>query len=280
MTRIAANGVHLNAEVSGNGPPVLLLHGFTGSAATWSPLRAWPGFTLVAADILGHGESDSPADFRRYRMERCAEDILTLMDHLRIEKAAVLGYSMGGRLALHLAAHAPERLTALVLESASPGIEDEREREARRRSDEELASAIEAGGLEAFVDRWEALPLFASQTRLPSGVREGLRRQRLRNNPAGLANSLRGMGAGVQPPLWNRLPEMRAPALLIAGALDEKYCELAHRMATSMPNARLEIAPEAGHAVHLEQPELFASAVRRFLEDCLRTQLEEAARCP
>jgi 2-succinyl-6-hydroxy-2,4-cyclohexadiene-1-carboxylate synthase len=279
VSRIAVNGVRLNAEMSGEGPALLLLHGFTGSAATWAPFRAsWPGFTLVAVDLPGHGGSACAPDRGRYGMESCVEDLLALLDHLRIEKAAVLGYSMGGRVALHLAASAPGA-EALILESASPGIEDPQERAERRKSDEALASAIEAGGVEAFVDRWEALPLFASQTRLPPAVREGLRRQQLGNSAAGLASSLRGMGAGAQAPLWDRLPELRVPALLIAGGLDEKYCGLARRMAAALPNARLEVVPEAGHAVHLEQPESFASAATRFLEDCARKQPEEAARC-
>ena len=143
MTRIIVNGAHLNVEVRGAGPALLLLHGFTGSAATWtSHLDAWDGFTTVAVDLLGHGDSDCPPDPRRYRMERCVEDMTALLDELAIGQAAVLGYSMGGRIALHLALHAPDRLWALVLESASPGIEDAKEREKRVRADAALAESI------------------------------------------------------------------------------------------------------------------------------------------
>lgn len=270
MTRIAVNGVHLNVEVQGEGPALLLLHGFTGSSATWTPhLEAWRGFTTVAVDMLGHGASDCPADPRRYRMERCVEDLTALLDRLAIGQAAVLGYSMGGRVALHLALQAPERLWALVLESASPGIEDAQEREARVRSDAALAEAIERDGIVAFVDHWQALPLFASQARLPVAVREELRRQRLGNQPRGLANSLRGMGAGLQEPLLPRLGSIRIPVLLLVGALDERYCALAGWMATVLPRARLKVVADAGHAVHLEQPQAFASAVRDFLQECL-----------
>ena len=279
--RIAVNGVHLNVDVRGQGPALLLLHGFTGSAATWTPhLDAWRGFTTVAVDLLGHGASDCPADQRRYRMERCAEDLVALLDRLDVRRAAVLGYSMGGRIALRLALQAPERLWAMVLESASPGIEDASEREERARSDADLAEAIERDGVEAFLERWQALPLFASQARLPAALQEELRRQRLRNDPRGLASSLRGMGAGQQEPLLARMGGIRMPVLAIAGALDDKYCALARRMAVALPCARTEIVPDAGHAVHLERPQAFAGAARGFLEGCaLREQRREGVRC-
>lgn len=282
--RIAVNGVHLNVEVSGEGPPLLLLHGFSGSAATWTPhLEAWQGFTTIAVELLGHGASDCPADRRRYRMERCLDDLVALLDRLPASggrRAAVLGYSMGGRVALRLALRAPERLWALVMESASPGIEDASERAARARSDADLADDIERDGLEAFVERWQALPLFASQARLPVAVRDELRRQRLQNDPQGLAGSLRGLGAGRQEPVLARMDEIRIPVLLLTGALDDKYCALARRMAAALPCARTEVVPDAGHAVHLERPQAFAGAVRGFLEECLqRERRRESVRC-
>ena len=268
--RIDVNGIHLNATVTGAGPALLLLHGFTGSGAAWQPfLDAWRGFTVIAVDLLGHGSSCCPADPACYRMERCVEDLVVLMDRLGVERTAVLGYSMGGRVALHLALAAPDRLWALVLEGASPGIEDASERHARRQSDEALAAAIERDGVEAFVSRWEALPLFASQARLPASVRDKLRRQRLASDPIGLAGSLRGLGAGGQDPLWCNLGEIGVPALIIAGGLDGKYSALARRMAAAMPNARAEVVAAAGHAVHLEQPEAFAAIVKGFMEECL-----------
>jgi 2-succinyl-6-hydroxy-2,4-cyclohexadiene-1-carboxylate synthase len=284
VSRVAVNGVCLNLETTGEGPALLLLHGFTGSAATWAPFRErWPGFTLIAPDLLGHGTSDCPVDSSRYSMERCVEDLCTLLDRLGVDRVSVLGYSMGGRVALHLALAAPERLSALILESASPGIENPRERAARRDADDTLAAAIEREGVESFIDHWEALPLFASQARLPTVVREKLRRQRLASDPRGLANSLRGAGAGAHEPLWSRLAELSAlggPALLIVGDLDEKYCAIARRMTAATPDARLAVVPEAGHAVHLEQPAAFADVVRLFLATSLRTEQREGeVRC-
>ncbi len=267
MTLLGVNGARLGVHVEGEGPALLLLHGFTGSSATWTPhLAAFEGFATVSVDLLGHGDSDAPPTPSRYRMERCVDDLTSLLDDMEIDRAAVLGYSMGGRVALQFALRAPDRLWALVLESASPGIEDAEEREERVRSDAALADKIERNGVESFVDRWQAIPLFASQDRLSADVREELRRQRLRNSPVGLANSLRGAGAGVEDPVIRRLREIDIPTLLIAGALDQKYVALAHKMSDALPCARTQIVPDAGHATHLEQPETFDRAVREFLQ--------------
>jgi 2-succinyl-6-hydroxy-2,4-cyclohexadiene-1-carboxylate synthase len=261
--RVPVNGIHLNVEQHGDGPPLLLLHGFTGSAATWAPFldALADRFRTVAVDLHGHGRSDCPADPARYRLEGAVDDLLALLDRLDIERFALLGYSLGGRLALHLALAAPDRAHTLVLESASPGILDPRERRRRVRSDERLARLLEREGIEAFVDRWEQLPLFSTQARLPSTVRAALRAQRLRNDPRGLANSLRGAGAGVQEPLFDRLREVRQPTLLLVGDLDAKYCELGLTMAKAMPAATPAVIEGAGHAVHLERPDAFLGVV-------------------
>jgi 2-succinyl-6-hydroxy-2,4-cyclohexadiene-1-carboxylate synthase len=273
MSRVEVNGISLNLEVSGSGYPLLLLHGFTGDLTTWDPfLDAWSGFRLVRVDIIGHGKSDSPADPKRYSMQHAVDDLIALLDKLGIEETAVLGYSMGGRLALHLALAAPGRLWGLVLESASPGIADPKERKARVASDNALAESIERDGLEAFVDRWQAQPLFASQANFPPDVFERQRRQRLASNPLGLANSLRGMGAGTQDYLSPRLRELTMPTLLLAGALDEGYASLAREMAPPLTQAEIQIISDAGHAAHLEQPEAFGEIVARFLTRSLEAR--------
>jgi 2-succinyl-6-hydroxy-2,4-cyclohexadiene-1-carboxylate synthase len=268
-------GAHLNVERWGQvksqsreDEPLVLLHGFTGSAETWEPFARTLGarFSLVAVDLLGHGCSDSPVDSERYRIDRCVEDLLTLLDRLQLERIHLLGYSLGGRVALHLALAAPERVGTLVLESASPGLGDPSERAARLKADAELASLLERDGVEAFVDRWERHPLFATQNRLPSDVRSRLRAQRLRSNPAGLAGSLRGAGAGAQEALHERLREVRQPALLLVGELDSKYREMGRFMAAAMPEATLVVVPNSGHAIHLEQPAFFEQYVLDFLE--------------
>jgi 2-succinyl-6-hydroxy-2,4-cyclohexadiene-1-carboxylate synthase len=271
VRRVAADGVHLNVEIAGDGYPLLLLHGFTGSAATWQPLTSvWGAFRTIAVDLVGHGASDAPLDEPRYSMERCVTGLVSILDALSVERAAVLGYSLGGRVALHLALAAPERVAALVLESASPGIEDRHERAARIASDRALADRIERDGIEAFIDEWEKLPLWATQSDLPESVRRALRAQRLRNSARGLANSLRGMGAGAQEPVRARLGELSMPVLLVAGEQDQKYRDLAAEMRERIAGARADIIEGAGHAVHLERPEVFAPIVKEFLASCLQ----------
>ncbi|MBV9281141.1 MAG: 2-succinyl-6-hydroxy-2,4-cyclohexadiene-1-carboxylate synthase [Chloroflexi bacterium] len=265
--RVPVNGIQLNVEQRGSGPPLLLLHGFTGSVATWAPLMdALAGrFRTVAVDLHGHGGSDCPADPARYRLDRAAGDVLALLDRLDIGRFALLGYSLGGRLALHLALAAPGRAHTLVLESASPGILDPQERRGRVESDERLARILEREGIEVFVERWEQHPLFRTQARLPSTVRAALRAQRLRSDPRGLANSLRGAGAGIQEPLVDRLRELRQPTLVLVGELDARYRELGLMMANAMPAATLAVVEGAGHAVHLERPEEFLEIVLRHI---------------
>lgn len=261
------NGAQYYVEQAGDGPPLLLLHGFTGAVGAWTPhAAAWASqFRTIAVDLLGHGASDAPADSARYSMERTVADLTALLDALGLPRAFVLGYSMGGRVALHFAAAQPARVAGLVLESASPGLRSAAERAARVASDEELAVFVEREGVAAFVARWEALPLWASQARLPDATRAASRAARLRNSARGLANSLRGLGTGAQAPLHDRLHDIAMPTLLIAGALDPKYAAIAGDMAARLPDARTAIVPEAGHAAHLEQPAAFDRVVAAFL---------------
>jgi 2-succinyl-6-hydroxy-2,4-cyclohexadiene-1-carboxylate synthase len=267
MSRLTINDMQYYVECRGAGAPLLLLHGFTGSSATWAPhVAAWPASSL-AVDQPGHGQTDAPANPARYRMDATVADLVALLDQLGVERAHVLGYSMGGRVALHLAAAHPERVAMLILESASPGLATQAERDARVAADTALAASIERDGIAAFVDRWEALPLWASQARLPDEVRAGLRAQRLNNRAVGLANSLRGLGTGAQAPLHDRLADLPMPALVIAGRLDAKFAAIARAMAAALPQGRLALVPEAGHAVHLEQPAPFDRLVAGFLEE-------------
>ena len=196
MTKVAAavdvdvgDGLQLHVVRSGSGPALLMLHGFTGSAATWAPLSEALGdrFATIAVDLPGHRASSAPADSARYALGRLAADLARVLDRLGVARAAVLGYSMGGRAALRFALEHPDRVTALVLESSSPGIADPAERASRRAADVALAEAIERDGVAAFVERWEALPLWATQRALPAAARDKLRAQRLANTPLGLS---------------------------------------------------------------------------------------------
>lgn len=270
MTRLTAtpSGHRYRVEVAGAGPALLLLHGFTGDSGAWRRFaRETRGdFRVIGVDILGHGESDKPAAVASYSMSAVAADIIDLLDQLEMTAARLLGYSMGGRLALFLALHYPERFKSLMLESASPGLADSVERAERRHRDVALAAGIEARGIDWFVDYWERLPLWASQAELPADVLEAQRKQRLANDARGLANSLRGMGAGAQPSLWEALASVRMPTLLLAGEHDDKFRRINRAMAAKIPKRRLAVIPSAGHNTHLENPADFARAVRSFLQ--------------
>jgi 2-succinyl-6-hydroxy-2,4-cyclohexadiene-1-carboxylate synthase len=259
--------LRLHAAISGSGHPLMLLHGFTGSVETWAPLRPdlEREYRVIAVDLPGHGRSSSPPDPGRYSLRRVASDLVDVMDEIGIDRATVIGYSMGGRAALHLAAAHPDRVAGLILESASAGSSDPELRKARADSDEELAGFIEREGVAAFVDRWERLPLWESQKNLPASVRTALREQRLSNTAAGLANSLRGAGAAADPLSEGALARINAATLLIAGALDPKYVGIARQLADSIPHARVAVIPDAGHAVHLERPRAMLGTVHEFL---------------
>jgi 2-succinyl-6-hydroxy-2,4-cyclohexadiene-1-carboxylate synthase len=229
--------------------PVVALHGFAGTGRTWDPV----GDGLIAPDLPGHG---SAADVWPVSFDTCVERILAVAP----ERFVLAGYSMGGRIALHVALAAPARVSRLVLLSTSAGIEDPGERERRREADEQFAGEVETGTIEAFADRWMALELFAGE---PPDSRERWRADILRNEPAGLAASLRGVGAGAMTPLWGRLSELKMPVRLAAGERDAKYRVLADRMAREFRGeVETVVVPGAGHALPREAPAAVASLVQ------------------
>lgn len=259
---------YIDAAPDRNDLPVLVaLHGFTGDCTTWMELATalLPSWRTIALDLPGHGETPWARRDPPCTLDRSAELMASVLERLGVRQSALLGYSMGGRLALAAALHARELFSCLVLESASAGIQDTGTRARRRRDDEALAARIVGDGIERFVDGWERLPLFASQQQLLPHRRATLRRQRLGCSPEGLAASLRGMGAGVQDWLGDRLHELGRPVLLVAGALDAKYRAIAADMGSAIGGARVEIVPDAGHAVHLEAPDRFRDLVSEFL---------------
>lgn len=267
MSYIKIHGIYYHLQRAGQGEPLVLLHGFTGSGQSWEQHRPYfeRSYSVITLDLPGHGSTESPADPARYAIDATARDLIALFDWLLLRRVHLLGYSMGGRVALYLAAHYPNRLKSLILVGASPGIADPAERAARAAHDRQLAGRIEQSGIEAFIDYWENLPLFASQRDLPAAERIRLREARLRNNPLGLGNSLRGLSTGVQPSLWHMLDTLEMPTLLMAGALDTKFVGINQQMAQKMPCARLAIIPGAGHMPQLEQPLHFQRAALDFL---------------
>jgi len=253
----------------GEGEPLLLLHGFTGSWRAWGDSllvglarRRW----VLALDLPGHGSTSVPDDPAFHTLSAVVATCVRVLDRRGIRDADWLGYSMGGRMALGAAVMEPERVRRLILESASPGLEHPEERALRRESDARRAAGIETGGVEAFVEEWLSLPLFATQARLPPRVRARERTRRLGNRARGLAASLRGAGTGNQPSFWGDLPGLRIPVLLLSGGDDLRYGEVAGRMASRLPSATHRVVVGAGHAVHLERPREWLLEVGRFLE--------------
>jgi len=262
---INLNGVNYYYEIAGQGEPLMLLHGFTGDVSTWKLSRLSDSFKVITIDIIGHGKSDAPADPNRYTMEAVAKDLCDMLNILGINRIHLLGYSMGGRLALSFTMFYPERVKTLILESSSPGLKTEEERKNRIRQDEYLANTILEDGIEHFVNYWENIPLFKSQTQLPEQVQKSIRKQRLKNSPLGLANSLRGMGTGRQPSWWDHLQKCELPVLLLTGELDQKFCRIAKDMEADLPNCQHIIFPNVGHTIHLEEIDTFDQSVLLFL---------------
>ncbi len=268
--RIAVDGDLVVADVHGEAhqDTVLLLHGFTGDRTAWDAVASALAATqrVVVPDLPGHGETRVRDETGRHGMSHTCRLLEGLAAALAIERCTVVGYSMGGRLALHLALEMPELVERLVLESASPGLATDEERSARREANEGLARFIESHPIEAFVDRWEALPLFATQQALLPAARSRIRSRRLACDRGGLAASLREMGTGAQAWLGDRLAEVGAPVLLIAGQRDAKFAGIARGMQRSFPDARLCVIPGVGHDVHTEAPSAFLDVVRDFLQ--------------
>ncbi len=225
------------------------VHGFTQTGSSWAPVDdALPEDPGVRLSLFPEVSSDTT--------------FTDAAGRLGIATATYVGYSQGGRLCLQLALDRPELVRRLVLVSASPGIADPAARAARVEADERLAQEIERDGVDAFLDRWLAQPLFAT---LPA-ERAGLDQRRAQNTVERLTSQLRVLGQGAQPSSWDRLGELRMPVLLIVGALDTKYADLAQRMAASITDVRVEVIDGAGHACHLEQPERVAHLLASFTE--------------
>lgn len=265
--QLLRDGLELAVRVRGRGTPILLCHGFTGSSEAWGKSLIEElalSFQVIAPDLIGHGHSSKPANPNRYTMDAQVDDLCEVLDGLGVPSAIWVGYSMGGRLALGGALRRPQRVQALVLEGASPGLASPPARSERREADDALARRIVADGIAAFVDYWLALPLFASQQSLPKATRIRIRALKLENDPHALAASLRGFGTGSQPALWGDLTSLQPPGLFLAGEKDTKFMALAQEMAALAPDARRQSVANAGHAAHLEAPRAWLACVQDF----------------
>lgn len=262
---IDVNGATYAYTTQGEGEVLILLHGFTGTRKTWDNLiKKWHhAYQVLTIDLPGHGETMT----RHPRtMEMVVDDLRNIVRKLNIDRAHFIGYSMGGRTALAYALTYPETVLTVTLESASPGLASHKERAERRQKDGGLIERLKSGGLESFINFWENIPLFATQKRLPKDVQTSVRKERLSQSTEGLIASLRYMGTGQQPSLWNNLQSLQRHVLLIVGGQDEKFVRLNEQMKRHLPKATLKVIKQAGHTVHLEQPMKFYHEVTTFIQ--------------
>ncbi|HEV2974773.1 MAG TPA: 2-succinyl-6-hydroxy-2,4-cyclohexadiene-1-carboxylate synthase [Solirubrobacteraceae bacterium] len=236
------------------------MHGFSGTRHAWDEVIARldrERYRPLAVDLPGHGDAtdvEGPITF-----EKCVDAVLAQAP----ERFALCGYSMGGRIALHVALAAPERVSRLALVSSSPGIEDDAERAARRAADRALADELEQVPYEDFVERWRGQPLFADE---PAAVGERAREDQRRNEPSSLAAALRGIGTGEMVALWSRLGQLTMPVTVIVGERDAKFRAIGERMAKLLADVSLLVVP-GGHALALESPDRLVCALERSIDE-------------
>ncbi len=260
------NGTQCTTDVwtggSQEGPIWLGIHGFTGTGADF---ESWfnhlsPELNWEAPDLPGHGRWLGPRDPELCSMEACVA-----MLEARIEAASrpviVVGYSLGGRVALNFAARRSHLIKGLVLIGANPGIREERLRHERLRWEAELCQRLRDEGVEDFMSYWQSLPIINTQNRIPDHIRLPMRERRLLCNPEGLTQSLRTMGTGSMVSLWDALPNIECPVLYCAGEEDQKYCSMGQEVVEQLPHGQFAALAGAGHAAHLEAIEASGKAV-------------------
>ena len=247
-------------------PSLLLLHGFLGSHQDFTEIVGILSqhFYCIVPDLPGHGRTRSRPD--SYTFQKTAKSLVALLRHLRVAKTHLLGYSMGGRLALYLVCEFPDYFLRVVLESASPGLRTAEERQARRERDGAIAHKIETLPLPSFLTQWYSNPLFASLQQYPERYSTMLQRRK-NNVPAELAQVLCGMGTGQQPSLWEALAQIEQDLLLIVGDLDTKFVAINREMIAATDDrqqSKLAVLENYGHNLHLEAPVLYTHTVLRF----------------
>ncbi len=258
-------------QVAGDGHLVVALHGFSGDAMTMWPLieKCHDGRPALLVDLIGHGNSAAPEHLEHFSMGSVVDQVLSLIGPHQPGTVHLIGYSMGGRVALSMAARAPWYFGSITTISATPGLDDPVERASRYDLDYQRAAELEAIGVDAFVDQWLQLDLFAPYvSSLSASEFEATTQQRRGSSALGLANSLRGTGTGSMPPVWTALGGLRTPVLAVAGELDSPYVEIASKIAQCAPFGRHEVIPGVGHVAHHENLEDVATLVRAFLAEC------------
>ncbi|PZO19520.1 MAG: 2-succinyl-6-hydroxy-2,4-cyclohexadiene-1-carboxylate synthase [Leptolyngbya foveolarum] len=246
-------------------PALLMLHGFLGSYQDFDVVlpELSQHFYCITPDLPGHGQTLTQSD--GYTFSKTTQTLLSLLDSLGIAKSHILGYSMGGRLALYSIWCSPERFSRVVLESASPGLKTEQERKERKKRDWAIAQKIKTTPLSEFLTHWYKNPLFHSLKTHPE-LYQAMLIRRQNNNSIELANALRGFSTGNQPSLWKALAEIKTPLLLLVGEQDSKFVSLAQEMAALYQRnlVTVQVCSSCGHNVHLESPNRYVQTIVQF----------------
>ena len=261
--------IRLTRRKSAGKIPIVFLHGFTGSSKDWEfilnqlPKKFFP----AAIDLIGHGKTASPENVKYYSTKRIVSQINTIINKLNFDKIILAGYSMGGRAALSYANSYPRKIQGLILESSSPGIQNDDKRNERIKNDLKLAEIVKNYGVAEFINHWTELPLFQTLKAISKNQYEGIIEGKKKNNVWGLSNSLKGFSTGRMPDYWSRLKEFDFKTLLITGELDRKFTQINSRMNKLIPHCSHKVVKRCGHNVHLEKPEEFIILVKEFLRN-------------
>ena len=252
-----------------NKPPIVFLHGFLGAGSDWGEIAAplAEDYFCVCPDLPGHGANITRDFDAQLSIPQLALELRALCAALSLSAPIVVGYSLGGRVALAAAVQHPEIMQALMLESTSAGLDTEAERQARAATDDARAAVLLADGIAAFMRTWYAAPLFESLQMRPQLLAK-LQAARMCNDARWMSKVVSELSPGRAASVWAELPSVRLRTLLLAGALDVRYTESAQRMAAAMPNAICTVVADAGHNVHLEQPTAYIQALRDYSLQC------------
>jgi 2-succinyl-6-hydroxy-2,4-cyclohexadiene-1-carboxylate synthase len=263
--------VNVPADFKKSSRNLFFLHGFTGSSEDWNEVL--PGIdnrlNKVTYDLLGHGQSDFPNDPSLYSWEFHVEQLNKIINYFTDDKIILLGYSMGGRIALCYTFTYPERVLGLILESTSPGIKNKKQREKRIKDDEELAKFISTHPIEDFIELWLNKEIFGTLLRFSDSKRKAIKKSKLKNNRIGLSNNLYGFSTGKMPYFYNQFKTLIPRTLLLTGDLDSKFTSLNKSIAAKLPSAEHKIIRNSGHTIHFEEPVKFVNAVNDFLKEII-----------
>ncbi|MBU2492819.1 MAG: 2-succinyl-6-hydroxy-2,4-cyclohexadiene-1-carboxylate synthase [Bacteroidetes bacterium] len=248
--------------------PIVFIHGFTGSSNDWNFIydKLPDTFLPVAVDLIGHGKSSSPLELDHYTPQAIVSQLNLIFEYLGFDKIILCGYSMGGRAALYYAAKYPQKISGLILESASKGLNNETEKLERLKNDFILADKIKAEGLESFIKYWMSIPLFETLKNIPDEKFNALVKSKLNNSAVGLSNSLRGFSTGNMNIDLKNFNEYVIPVLFITGVLDEKFTNINKLFVNEFSNAEHAIVFNAGHNTHIENEKEYIFYVNKYLK--------------